>query len=368
MKKLLWLTENYPPQQGGMSESCDRIVEGLKGKGFEVHIIHFYRKGKPFKTLTKQQGSYTYIPVTHSKAHTLHLSATYLENNFEGKVDAIMGWGGNLVKEGIYVIHKLLSVPYYFCFRGNDFDVSLFNARDAFNLERLILNASAVFTNSRDKIKRMDKVFDYKKAYFTPNSIDLNLWRKTPQEIDQANAFRKMHQGKIIIGLFGFIKEKKGFTFFLNALKRSFVADQFLFLFTGEVTASDQALIDEVGVAYLELENVSRYELIPYYLYCDWLTIPSFYEGMPNVLLEAGGLEIPVLASAVDGMKDVIEDGENGLLFENLNEEECALKLKQIAKMEDKQRMELGQHLYTDIKENYTLDNELESFVGILSV
>ncbi|WP_044209268.1 glycosyltransferase family 4 protein [Flammeovirga sp. OC4] len=363
MRKILWLTENYPPQQGGMAESCDRIVEGLKSKGFEIHIIHFYRKGKPFKTLTKQNGSYTYIPFTHSKAHTLHLTATYLENNFDGKVGCIMGWGGNLVKEGIYVLHKLLGVPYYFCFRGNDFDVSLFNAKDAFNLERLIQNASGIFTNSRDKIRRIEKVYDYQKAYFTPNSIDLNLWRKTPQEIAQADAFRKKHQGKIIIGLFGFIKEKKGFTFFLNALKRSLVAHQFLFLFTGEITASDQALIDEVGVTYLQLENVSRYELIPYYLYCDWLTIPSFYEGMPNVLLEAGGLKIPVIASAVDGMKDVIEDGENGLLFENLNEEDCALKLQYIAQMNENERIRFGENLYHDIKENYTLENEIKSFV-----
>ncbi|NME70952.1 glycosyltransferase family 4 protein [Flammeovirga aprica] len=366
MKKILWLTENYPPQQGGMSESCDRIIEGLKSKGFYIHVVHFYRKGKPFKTLTKQNGTYTYIPVTHSKAHTLHLTATYLENNFEGEADLIMGWGGNIVKEGIYVIHKLLGVPYYFCFRGNDFDVSLFNAKDVFNLERLINNASGIFTNSNDKIQRMQRVFDYTKAYFTPNSIDLNFWRKTPQEVQQAMDFRSMHQGKIIIGLFGFIKEKKGFTFFLNALRRSLVADRFLFLFTGEITATEQTLLDEVGVSYEALENVSRYELIPYYLYCDWLTIPSFYEGMPNVLLEAGGLGIPVVTSAVDGMKDVITDGENGLLFENLNEEDCALKLKQIAKMDEEERTLLGTNLYQDIKENYTLENELQSFVEIL--
>lgn len=360
--KILWLTENYPPQKGGMSESCDRIIEGLKHKGFEIHIIHFYRKGKPFKTMSKENGSYTYIPVSTSKAHTLNQAAIFLENNFQKKTDVLIGWGGNVVKDGIYVLHKLLNLPYYFCFRGNDFDISLFNGKDAFGLEQLIVNAKGIFTNSTDKIRKIKAIYNYEKAYFTPNSIDLNSWRTTPLEIESAIKFRSNFSNKKIIGLFGFIKEKKGFTFFLNALRKSRAVDQVVFLFTGEISESDMLLLKEVGVEYVQLENVARYELIPYYLYCDWVTIPSFYEGMPNVLLEAGGLKIPVLCSTADGMKDVIRDNENGLIFENLNEEACMNAIRKAVNLDAITSNKLSNALYDEIRFEYTLQNEIDSF------
>lgn len=46
--------------------------------------------------------------------------------------------------------------------------------------------------------------------------------------------------------------------------------------------------------------------------YC--LVMPSRWEGMPNVLLEAGTLGCPVIGSAVDGIPEIISDGETGLL------------------------------------------------------
>ena len=43
MHRLLWLTENYPPDRGGMSVSCDRIVRGLRRAGVHVDVVHLDR-------------------------------------------------------------------------------------------------------------------------------------------------------------------------------------------------------------------------------------------------------------------------------------------------------------------------------------
>src|SRR4051794_41636068 len=37
----LWLTETYPPSRGGMAQSCDRIVRGLRRRGVTVDVLHF---------------------------------------------------------------------------------------------------------------------------------------------------------------------------------------------------------------------------------------------------------------------------------------------------------------------------------------
>jgi len=46
----------------------------------------------------------------------------------------------------------------------------------------------------------------------------------------------------------------------------------------------------------------------------DIFVMPSLREGCPNVLLEALALCRPVVASAIEGIEDIIENGKDGLL------------------------------------------------------
>jgi glycosyltransferase involved in cell wall biosynthesis len=46
----------------------------------------------------------------------------------------------------------------------------------------------------------------------------------------------------------------------------------------------------------------------------DAVCLASRFEGMPNVLLEAMASAKPVVASAVDGVQEIVEDGETGFL------------------------------------------------------
>ena len=59
---------------------------------------------------------------------------------------------------------------------------------------------------------------------------------------------------------------------------------------------------------------VSKSDLIRLYQQATIYVLPSHYEGLPTVLLEAMACGAPVVATAVSGTLDVIEDGVNGLL------------------------------------------------------
>jgi glycosyltransferase involved in cell wall biosynthesis len=55
-------------------------------------------------------------------------------------------------------------------------------------------------------------------------------------------------------------------------------------------------------------------ELSPYYRAAQVLVVPSAYEGLPMVILEAFAQGLPCVATRVSGHPEVIADGENGFL------------------------------------------------------
>ncbi|WP_411832466.1 glycosyltransferase family 4 protein [Pseudoxanthomonas mexicana] len=63
----------------------------------------------------------------------------------------------------------------------------------------------------------------------------------------------------------------------------------------------------------------------------DFLVLPSAYEGMSNVLMEAMSLGCPVLASEVGGNPELIEDGRTGLLFDSDDDAMLARKIGLLA-------------------------------------
>ncbi len=80
------------------------------------------------------------------------------------------------------------------------------------------------------------------------------------------------------------------------------------------------------------------------------LFFPSHSEGFPTTLLEAMRLSIPVVASDIDGIKEIISHGENGLL--------CDAKDSQVF------TNEIIKVLYDDDLRNKLIDNALETAEG----
>ena len=52
----------------------------------------------------------------------------------------------------------------------------------------------------------------------------------------------------------------------------------------------------------------------PYYATADCLILPSYREGFPNVVLEAGAMELPAIVTDINGSREIITDKQNGLI------------------------------------------------------
>ncbi len=64
------------------------------------------------------------------------------------------------------------------------------------------------------------------------------------------------------------------------------------------------------------LAEVHHHDLPAYYSMADVFVLPSFYEAMGKVVLEAMACETPVVASRTGGIPEIVKDGTNGILVE----------------------------------------------------
>ena len=70
----------------------------------------------------------------------------------------------------------------------------------------------------------------------------------------------------------------------------------------------------------------------------DIFVLPSVKEGLPYVLLEAESAGIPVIATSVGGIPDIIQHGINGLLVAPKNPEVLARAIHQLIQSKDMRR------------------------------
>lgn len=112
--------------------------------------------------------------------------------------------------------------------------------------------------------------------------------------------------------------------------------------------------------------SVRSEEVVPFYRSADVLLLPSGYEGLPMVLLEAMREGLVPVATAVSGHPEAIDDGRNGYLVELDNVD--AIVDRCVRLLEDPVlAAELGQHARETIFEKFSLAAELEAYLRIYS-
>jgi glycosyltransferase involved in cell wall biosynthesis len=74
----------------------------------------------------------------------------------------------------------------------------------------------------------------------------------------------------------------------------------------------------------------------------DCIVLPSYREGISNVLLEAASMEKACIATNVTGCKEIIEDGKTGLLCRVRDASDLAAKMKQMIALPESALMEMG--------------------------
>jgi glycosyltransferase involved in cell wall biosynthesis len=172
-----------------------------------------------------------------------------------------------------------------------------------------------------------------------------------------------------LIGYIGRLSGEKGVQHFVQALPAILNDQQDLRAFIGgdgPLKEAVEASLQEQGVsARVDLPGWIPHDNLPRYLnQLRLLILPSYTEGLPNIMIEAMACGTPVLATPVGAIPDVIIDGKTGFIMEN-NSPECIAEnvIRALSSPDLEQIAEEGRRF---VEENYTFERVVERWKEVL--
>ncbi len=122
---------------------------------------------------------------------------------------------------------------------------------------------------------------------------------------------------KLIVAAAGRLSPEKGFDVLIDAAATVVAKEPevgFVLFGDGPLREQLNARIERLGLADRFILTGFRSNLDDYFPHFDLFAQSSHTEGLPNVILEAFAASVPVVATAVGGTPEIVEDGQNGLL------------------------------------------------------
>jgi glycosyltransferase involved in cell wall biosynthesis len=171
------------------------------------------------------------------------------------------------------------------------------------------------------------------------------------------------------IGFIGRFSEEKGIRNFITALPEIFSCRKDLHVFIG----GDGPLKEPVVESLKNQGLTSRVDIIDWISHDDLplylnnlrlLVIPSYTEGLPNIMLEAMACGTPVLATKIGAVPDIITEGVTGFFMED-NTPKCIAK-NVIRALHDPNLEKIAQQAKTMIEREFTFDNTMKQWKRIL--
>jgi glycosyltransferase involved in cell wall biosynthesis len=172
------------------------------------------------------------------------------------------------------------------------------------------------------------------KIFTIPNGINMAEFDKLPLHGLFRKKYKIPEKKRIILSL-GRIHAIKG----LDVLVKAFAYGKTKGEFRDTslvISGSDDGYLEKLR-NLVNLSNVSSdvifagplygEDKLSAYVDSDVFVLPSVYETFPNTVLEAYGCYIPVIASDVESISDIVLDGKTGLLFESGNYKQLSEKI-----------------------------------------
>jgi glycosyltransferase involved in cell wall biosynthesis len=262
------------------------------------------------------------------------------------------------------VCEKCFKTKYYNCFfnkcKKNSYSASLITTIESyFNKIMPFYNYvdTFIFQSEFSRDLFIKYGFDIKKTAIIEN----------PFYTDNINQENKIITGEKYVLYFGRISREKGLYTLYKAML-SIPDIKLLVVGDGPDLDDSKNYVKQNNITNIEFKGPKWGEdLIPYIQNCEFVIVPSeWYEPNPYVVLQSFSYGKTVVASNIGGLKDMIINNENGILFEPNNSNNLSSCIEKLYFNNDK-IIFLGENAKLILKNKYSPDKYYNSSMKIFT-
>jgi glycosyltransferase involved in cell wall biosynthesis len=152
--------------------------------------------------------------------------------------------------------------------------------------------------------------------------IDLNKYSRTPEierEAEKIKEASHISNQDFVCCFIGRITKQKGVEELITAFQQIFHAHNNVKLillgrYEQHLDPIDEKYVNEIKSNPRIIHFGFQPEIRPYLVLSHLFVFPSYREGLPNVVLQAGSFDLPCVVTDIPGSNEIIKDGYNGLI------------------------------------------------------
>lgn len=282
----------------------------------------------------------------------------------EEKPDKVITYS---IKPNIYagLICSYRKVPYYANVQGLG---TAFQKKVLAHFVKMLYKAAfrkvkfIFFENTGNAEEFIDrKVADPKKIVVLNGAgVNLEHYAYTPKT-SQDQKFHFLYLGRIM--------KEKGMDELFHAMERLHreYGEKVVLDIVGFFEDEYKEIVEKIEKKRIAVFHGFQEETRPYYAMADCVVLPSYHEGMSNVLLEASAMGRPVITSDIPGCREAVEDGKSGYLCEVKNADMLFEKMKLMADKSPEEIEEMGRCARKRMEELFDKKMVVEKTVEIIS-
>lgn len=162
----------------------------------------------------------------------------------------------------------------------------------------------------------------------------------------------------------GRIVPQKGVNELMEAFIRIDRNDTYLFILGApdEINSLDQELLTKIKKKKNVVFTGAVSDPERYVAASDYLVLPSYREGFPNTILEAGALGIPSIVTRINGMIDLIVEGKTGFVCEIKSADTLYCAMTKALTQTNEEYKTMSYNVYTTVKNDFDAEYIKECF------
>ena len=213
------------------------------------------------------------------------------------------------------VLGAVMGLPTVVKVHGSDINVVAQKPAQRAQLRAVLPRAAGVIAVSRQLAERVIELgVPPERVHWIPNGVDRERFR--PRDSGDARTRVALDDAGDVVVYIGNLKREKGVFDLLEAwpqVSAARPAARLVIVGSGPDGDAVNAACESLDGA-MAVGAVAHSEVATWMAACDVLCLPSWFEGMPNVVVEAHASGRPVVATRVGGSPDLITDEALGRL------------------------------------------------------